>query len=127
MSVGTDPYALPTDNFVAGETRDLGFSCYFDANGEPFSLAGCTASFSVVHSLNKNGAPVICKDMTISLNADGTFDNRLLVTLLSAETLDLDGKYEYQISIKDVAGDIEIPGKGILYITNNHDRDFPNG
>ena len=34
------------------------------------------------------------------------------------------GKHIYQISIKDINGDIEIPKQGIMYITANIDKGF---
>lgn len=52
-------------------------------------------------------------------NNEGTYDNVLTVTLSPTETVDLSGKYIYQIIIRDIDGDVEIPKQGILYITNN--------
>lgn len=46
------------------------------------------------------------------------------VTLSPIETVDLSGKYIYQIIIRDIDGDVEIPKQGILYITNNINKNF---
>jgi len=48
----------------------------------------------------------------------------LAVTLDPLDTVDLCGKYIYQITIKDINGNIEIPKQGILFITNNINKSF---
>ena len=52
----------------------------------------------------------------------GTIDNVLTVTLESLESVNLFGKYIYQITIQDRDGEVEIPSQGIMYITNNIDK-----
>lgn len=118
------PYTLPTIDFVGGETQDLLFNVYFYKNNQPFSLSGCTSNFSVVSFTNKTGVPILSKQMTSIFNDAGTSDNVLTVTLQPSETVDLCGKYIYQIIIKDINGDAEIPKQGILYITNNINKSF---
>lgn len=118
------PYTLPTIDFVGGETQDLLFNVYFYKNNKPFSLSGCTSNFSVVSFTNKTGVPILSKQMTSIFNDAGTSDNVLTVTLQPSETVDLCGKYIYQIIIKDINGDAEIPKQGILYITNNINKSF---
>jgi hypothetical protein len=70
------------------------------------------------------GTPILTKSMKAIFNNDGTSDNVLTVTLLPTETVDLFGKYIYQIMIRDIDGDVEIPKQGILYITNNINKSF---
>ena len=50
--------------------------------------------------------------------------NILTVVLDPSDTKDLRGKYIYQITIKDVADLAEIPGQGLLHITNNINKGF---
>lgn len=118
------PYTLPTIDFVGGETQDLLFNVYFYKNNQPFSLTGCTCNFAIVSFTNKTGVPILSKQMTSIFNDAGTSDNVLTVTLQPTETVDLCGKYIYQIIIKDINGDAEIPKQGILYITNNINKAF---
>lgn len=118
------PYILPTIDFVGGETQDLYFNVYFYKNKKPFSLSGCTSNFSIVSFTNKTGSPILTKEMDVIFNDAGTVNNVLSVTLEPAETVDLSGKYIYQIMIRDIDGDVEIPKQGILYITNNINRGF---
>ncbi len=53
--------------------------------------------------------------------------NKLRVTLESSETVSLEGKYIYQISIKENTGKVEVPSQGILYITNNINKQYVSG
>lgn len=124
MSCDYNPYTLPTIDFVGGETQELSFHVYFYIGKKPFSLSSCECSFAIVNFTNKTGAPILTKAMGIAYSGDGVSDNVLTVKLLPSETIDLFGKYIYQITIKDIDGDIEIPKQGILYITNNIDKEF---
>ena len=124
MAALYDPYTLPTIDFVGGETQDLAFHIYFYIDKKPLSLTGCTCSFSIVNFMNKVGVPVLIKPMRAIFNNDNTMDNVLTVTLSPPETVQLSGKYIYQISMRDIDGDIEIPKQGILFITNNINKNF---
>lgn len=113
-----NPYTLPTIDFVGGETQDLLFNVYFHTKDKPFGLAGATATFAIVSFRNKTGATVLEKQMTATYNADDIM-NILRVTLTPSETVNLSGKYIYQITIRDMSGTTEIPKQGILFIINN--------
>jgi len=113
-------YSLPEISFVGGETRDLNFRLLTD-NGKVFSASGASTTFSIVNSVNRTGAPIISKPMDIIAD-DNDIDSILTVTLLPAETVNLFGKYIYQITIIDLSGEVEIPSQGILRITNNIDK-----
>ena len=124
MNCDYSPYTLPTIDFVGGETQDLAFNVFFYKNKQPFSLTGCTCNFSVVSFRNKDGVPILSKQMEAIFNDDGTANNVLTVTLEPTDTVELKGKYIYQIIIRDINGDAEIPKQGILYITNNINKSF---
>ena len=118
----SNPYTLPTIDFVGGSTQDLAFRVYFYLNGNPFDLSSCTADFSVINYVNKKGTPLISKAMSIAEGdcKDGErVSNTLCVTLDPEDTVDLVGKFIYQITIRDISGDVEMPDHGILQITNN--------
>lgn len=122
-----NPYTLPAMNFVGGSTQDLVFHCYFYLNHNPFDLSSCTANFAIVNYINKNGEPLVSKQMRISEGpeTDNGVWNVLSVTLDPADTVDLPaGKYIYQISISDISGDMEIPNHGIIHIINNINKQF---
>ncbi len=119
-----NPYVLPTIEFVGGETQELLFDMYFYQGKKPFSMVGCVSNFSIVNFTNKHGAPILRKDMEVLENQDGTSLNVLSVELTPEETYNLSGKYIYQISIKDVSGNVEIPKQGLMYIINNINKSF---
>ena len=117
-----NPYELPTITFVGGETRDLAFHIYHYIGKRPYSLSDCDCTFSLVNFTTKGGKPILSKEMTVIYDDTETFDNILTVTLESSESVNLFGKYIYQITIQDRAGEVEIPSQGIMYITNNIDK-----
>lgn len=127
MNCNYNPYSLPAVDFVGGSTQELVFHTFFGQSKRPFDLSSCSASFAVINFVNKSGAPLISKAMEIdkSEDGDGTVTNILRVVLLPEETVDLVGKFIYQITIQDVSGEIEIPNQGIMLITNNINKGFP--
>lgn len=62
--------------------------------------------------------------MSIGLDPSTDVYSQATVHLEPQETLDLSGKYIYQISIRNDEGDVEIPKQGILLITNNINKSF---
>jgi hypothetical protein len=128
MNCDYSPYSLPTIDFVGGSTQELVFHTFFSQNKKSFDLSSCTASFALINFVNKNGSPLIAKPMEVSKSedGDGTVTNVLRVVLLPEETVDLVGKFIYQITIQDISGEIEIPDQGIIRIANNINKSFPH-
>lgn len=122
-----NPYTLPAVNFVGGSTQDFVFRCFFYINKKPQDMSSCIANFSIINFVNKKGEPLVSKEMTIRTdpNVDGGVNNVLCVTLEPADTVNLPaGKYIYQVSIRDISGDIEIPNQGIIHLINNINKRF---
>ena len=122
-----EPYGLPTISFVGGATQELLFHALFFANRMPIDLSGGTAEFSVEDHLYKDGEPILTKAMTIEKGDanDGVVMNNLLRVILDAEdTVDWEGKYIYQISVKDGKGGVDIPSQGVLYVYKNIHEGF---
>lgn len=113
-------YELPEIQFIGGETHDLRFRL-FTQTGKLFNASGCSATFSVVQSTNRTGTPVISKSMDVIADDDGV-ECIVAVTLLPEETKNLRGKHIYQITIRDMFDEVEIPSQGILGIVLNIDR-----
>ena len=112
------PGSLPTIEFIAGETQTLTYNVYSGSISNPCTLS--KAVFSITPCTNKFGNPPISKAMTVS-------KNEITVVLNSEDTINLSGKYLYQIAIKDTSGTIEIPKHGVLYIENNIDKSGTSG
>lgn len=96
---------------------------YFQSLNDPFDLSGCTANFSVIDFLDSRAdAPLISKAMSIEPCEDY---NILRVILTPSETVQLAGKFIYQITITErKTGKIEVPSQGFLYIANNIDKGY---
>ena len=119
-----DIYTLPEVMFVSGQSQTLRWRLW-TVNKVPFNADGCVGDFSVVDYSDKTGDPLITKSLTFSIGDDDTgAKNVASVDLLPKETLGLYGKYIYQITIKDIDGEAEIPNQGILLITHNINESF---
>jgi len=119
-------FTLPEVTFVGGNTQEFKFHAYFYTDKSPHSLVGCDARFSVVSYLNRGGAAIITKTMTIEEDEEEEEYNILSVTLSASDTVNLSGKYVYQISIRGEDGKYEIPKHGVMNITGNIDKSFVN-
>ena len=122
-----NPYTLQTIYFVGGSSNELVFHGYFEVNKRPHDFTGCTADFSIINYVNRNGEPLVSKEMKVgrSPEMEDGVQNILRVTLDPEDTVDLPaGKYIYQISIRDANGNIEIPGQGIIHLINNIHKGF---
>lgn len=118
-------YSLPEINFIGGSSEDLEFNLYYNETApEPFTLYGGKANFSIVNFINKNSTPVLSKQMEISLNDDQTSYNVVRVSLEPADTVDLSGKFVYQIILTDVDGNVDIPHQGIINIHTNINKTY---
>lgn len=120
-------YSLPQIDFVGGSTQDFVFHTYHCQNKKAQDMSSCTANFAIINYVNRDGEPLISKEMDIGvdLDRDGEVNNVLRITLAPEDTVGLPaGKYIYQISIKDIGGDVEIPKQGIIYIIHNIQKSF---
>ena len=120
-----DVYSLPEVMFVAGQSNTLRWRLFTEQN-VPFNADGCTGNFALVDYSDKyNDEPLVSKPLSFVIGDDVTgAKNVATVDLLPTDTLGLYGKYIYQITIKDINGNIEIPKQGILFITNNINKSF---
>lgn len=119
-----DIYTLPEIPFVAGQSNTLRWRLFTQSH-VPFNAEGCIENFSIVDYSDQTGDPLISKPLqfVIGDNERGT-KNVATVDLLPSDTLGLYGKYIYQITIKDIDGEAEIPNQGFLQITHNINESF---
>lgn len=120
-----DIYSLPEVTFVAGQSNTLHWRLFMEQN-VPFNADGCTGNFALVDYSDKyNTEPLVSKSLSFSVGDDGTgVKNVGSVDLLPNDTLGLYGKYIYQITIKDIDGEVEIPNQGIINIFHNINESF---
>lgn len=119
-----DIYTLPEVVFVSGQSNTLRWRLFTVAK-QPFNADGCTGNFAVVDYSDQTGDPLISKPLDFVVGDDETgVKNIAVVDLEPDDTLGLYGKYIYQITIKDVDGEVEIPNQGFLQITHNINESF---
>lgn len=118
----TNIYTLPELTFVGGKTQELRFNLK-DKNGEPYNASGNTVNFSICDYSYKTGAPLLSLTTTLIADENGVAD-MLYITIAPEDTLNLFGKYIYQITIVDISGRVEIPNQGIMNITKNINTGF---
>ena len=124
-----DYYILPNIDLIAGDTRDINFHCYFHRNKEALDMTGCTAKFSITDFVHKTSRPKVTKVMDLRFGniAGGTnVKNIFHVQLVRDDTIDLYGKYIYQITVKGPDGRTDIPDQGTMYIKRNIDKAAAN-
>lgn len=121
-----NPYILPELEFVGGSTQDIRVRCFFHKDKTPYDLSSCVVNFALINYVNKNGEPLVSKKMDINASKDDAGGVKYIasVTLNPADTVDLVGKFIYQISIRDASGEVEIPKQGIAHIINNINKNF---
>lgn len=110
-------YNLPRINFVGGETQTFMFNLR-TKEGNSFNANECEAEFALISYSGKNRDPVLTKDANI-VSDDYGLDSVASVSLNPSETVNLHGKYIYQLTIRDKDGNIEIPGQGFVDIIRN--------
>jgi len=113
--------ALSDLEFIGGAAVTINFPSYLEDTGGPLDLTGHTANFALVKDTNWRGAPVLSKAMTITAGDDGVA-NVLHVELATEDTLNLSGRYIYQISVMGDTNDV--PRQGIIHIINNINKGF---
>lgn len=121
----TPIYNLPSIVFVGGESETFVFNLY-TKSGTPYDAHDCEVGFAIIDYLNKEGAHVITKEspnVKIRMGSRGV-ENIVIVDLLPPDTLYLEGRYVYQVTVQDSAGEVEIPGQGIIDIVHNIHQDF---
>lgn len=118
----TNIYTLPELTFVGGKTQELNFRLK-EKDGSLYNARNCEANFSICNYSNKTGEPLLSIQPTFVSN-DNSIIHILHIIISPEQTVNLYGKYIYQITIKDETGRVEIPNQGILNITRNINKNY---
>lgn len=118
-------YILPEINFVAGQSEKILWNVY-DSNKEPFDGSDCIVNFAIVDYSNRTETPIISKEFGFRVpDDDSTVQNVILVQLSPSDTLELEGKYIYQLTIvNQTSEEVSIPYQGIMMIYKNINKPF---
>ena len=118
----TKTYSLPEWNFVGGETQKRTFTLYETGADERYNLEGATAEIVVVDFVNHRSAPSLRKEVVIQMDSEENYCEAVVV-LSPGDTLNLFGKFIYQITIKDSVGNVAAL-KGVMRISENINKTF---
>lgn len=114
---------LPDWEFVGGVTQEYDFTLRAE-NGYYYDIPGATASLAIAPFANQQAA-VVVKSGAIIANAAGA--NCIAHFLLDKnDTVNLHGKFIYQITVKNTDGTIAPPMRGRMFIIENIDKAFVN-
>lgn len=116
-------YVLPRIDFVGGQNETLNFKLYDYESKEPYDASGCVGNFALVYYSSPFDDPILSKTVTFIRGIEG-ITNVASVHFDTADTLELHGKFIYQITIKDSSGHAEIPYQGIIIIYNNINQEY---
>ena len=108
-------FALPEISIVGGDHTYLDFEI-FEPEGDAVDVSTMSASFAVIDYTNKFGSPQFTLKASVIEGEQGVPLFR--VTLQSALTVNMFGKFIYQLSVKDYKGYMQ-HRQGIMLIHKN--------
>lgn len=118
----TNNYSLPEWRFVGGETQKRIFTLRELNRMNTYDIPGASIELAVVDFVNPKSAAKLLKSVEIQSDSTGRYCDAVVV-LSPTDTLNLSGKYIYQLTIKDPLGNIAAP-RGLMYIAENVDKSF---
>lgn len=111
---------LPEYHMTAGETKNLTIPVY-TTSGHQIDVSNMSARIAIVDYVNLKMAPYLVKDCEIRPTS-GAALAAFFVTFEPEDTIELNGKYIYQITAKDTEEHFGIM-QGVIMIAANYDRD----
>lgn len=113
-------FILPKLEFIGGETQEF-ILRLFTQNKVPLDASHITSEFSIIPYRDYIDDPIVCKAVTAVDGDNGVPSGK--VKLEANDTVGLEGKYIYQISLKDKLNNVDIY-QGELMIYQNTNRSF---
>ena len=121
----TQYFTLPEWNFVGGETQTRIFKLYEPNEIYVMNLQGSSSEVSVTDFVNPEGNASFIKPAVISEDESGKACY-VTVSFTPNDTISMNGKYIYQITIRDIKGNVAAP-RGVMRISQNIDQAFSLG
>lgn len=113
-----DGMSLPAYHMIAGESKQFTIPIY-DSYDRQIDATGMTARFAICGYVNPNMEPFVIKQCNVTPCENGV---AVLSTSIDPDdTVNLTGKFLYQITAKDASGDFGVM-RGALYIHPNGDK-----
>ena len=120
-----DIYTLPQITMVGGQSETIRWRL-FDKNGVPYDASGLdNMHFALMDYSNQSGTePTLTEDVFVEQDSESGVSNVLVVVLKPSNTVDLFGKYIYQLTLVNGIDEVQIPDQGIIFIAHNIDSSF---
>ena len=116
--------SVPDIYEVAGGDIDIDFQLRNELGGI-FSAEGCTIRLAIADWLYRS--PTLLKyTAEIKKDSNGIY-SIASVYIPGADTVDLNGAYVYQVSMRDAYGHLEPPVQGKMVISKSADPEFVTG
>ena len=116
-------YTLPELTFVAGDVQELSFRL-LERDKSLYNANHCEGNFAICNYSNKIGTPLVSIQPTFISGEEADYKYIFHVVIPTWDTIDLYGKYIYQLTIKDDTGRYEVPNHGIMNITRNINQPY---
>lgn len=111
--------SLPEYHMTAGESKNITIPIYNTGNKQ-IDASGMTARLAVSEFGNIAADPLFTKNCSV-VAQEGELMAVLFVDLVPEDTVNLYGKYIYQITAKDFQGAFGVL-RGVLHISPNNDK-----
>ena len=115
-------FALPEISIVGGDHTYLDFEI-FEPEGDAVDVSTMSASFAVIDYTNKFGSPQFTLQATVIEGGQGVPLFRVVLT--SPLTVNMFGKFIYQLAVKDYKG-YRQHAQGIMLVHKNIDTNAMN-
>lgn len=89
-------FTLNDIDIIGGDYREILIRINDIDSGEILDITNLSVNFALVSYVDRNGSPILSKNLEISPVDSSAF----ILTLLPNDTVNLNGKYIYQISVK---------------------------
>lgn len=115
-------YKLCDLSFIGGESQELNLKL-FNSDNRQIDASNVISEFALSpygHSIEN---PIFTTNGIVISSESSSFTPYLRIILKPEDTVYFSGKYIYQISLKDIFGNVELY-HGLLTIENNNSKDF---
>lgn len=110
----TNTFSLEEIRIVGGDYKEFPIHVRDNDRGGLMDVANLQMNFSLVLYQARYGAPIIAKNLAVSVDDPTAF----LLVLYPEETKDLSGQYIYQLSVK-TPNDKQESFQGFLHVEKN--------
>lgn len=114
MIACNDSFKLTELNIIGGDYKEFPIYVNDLDNGGLMDVSDLQMNFSLIEYHNRNGSPILTKNLEVS-SVDST---AFLLVLTSEDTINLKGKYIYQITVK-APNNKQESFQGIMIIDKN--------